>query len=264
MQEALESDDRANLLDILKSSGGNVDDEVALGFREAIQLTEQDRQSIETHAAKVPLTLTAASNQSFEDSDRPVKPAADGLVCDALCALGVPGVSRPDWVSKERWLRQQASLNSPEHLRLPFIIDDHSPSSKLYKSFIQAARQMIAERSASLEGILGPLDAQVDLLYRDRIPSDAFCASTFACEVVKYYSNVDMDTQIAYAFFLARWIRWILYPSPENFVENFVLLPGLVKPTLLQLRVPHYASAGVQVLPEIRDHLESLGSWQIT
>ena len=251
VQEALESDDRANLLDILKSSG-SVDDDVALGFREAMQLAEQDRQAVRTHSAKVPLTLSNPGTvASFEESDRPMVSDTDGLVCDTLCAVGIPGVTCPEWVSKTQWIQQQAALSGPQHLMQPFIIEDHSPLSRLYKSFMTGARQMIAEGAATLEGILGPLDAEVDLLYRDRIPSDAFCASTFACEVVKYYSNVDLDTQMAHAFLLARWMRWILAPNREN----YVLLPELVKPTRLQQRVPHFASAGVQVLPEIRDHL---------
>lgn len=259
MQEALESDDRANLLDILKSSG-NTDDDVVLGFREAMQLAEQDRQSVKTHSAKVPLTLSNPRTvASFEASAKPMASSAEGLVCDTLCAVGVPGVLRPKWVGEGLWNRQQASLSGPKHLVQPFIVEDHSPLSRLYKSFMNGAKQMIAEGAATLEGVLGPLDAEVDLLYRDRISSDAFCASTFACEVVKYYSDVDMDTQMAHAFLLARWMRWILAPSPEN----YVLLPDLVKPTLMQQRVPHFASAGVQVLPEIRDHLVR-GELQLT
>ena len=167
MQEALESDDRANLLDILKSSG-NLDDDVALGFRQAMDLAGQDSQAVKTHSAKVPLTLSNSGIvASFEESDRPMASSTDGLVCNTLCAAGIPGVMCPEWVSREQWIQQQAALSGPQHLIQPFIIEDHSPLSRLYKSFMNGARQMIAEGAATLEGILGPLDAEVDLLYRD-------------------------------------------------------------------------------------------------
>ena len=83
-----------------------------------MQLAEQDRLAVRTHAAKVPLTLSNPGTvASFEESDRPMMASsADGPACDTLCAVGVPGVVCPAWVSTKQWVQQQATLNGPQYL----------------------------------------------------------------------------------------------------------------------------------------------------
>lgn len=46
-------------------------------------------------------------------------------------------------------------------------------------------------------------------------------------------------------------MRWILNPTPES----FAMVPAMIKPTLSEVHVPHFASTGLHVLPAVRDAL---------
>jgi Domain of unknown function (DUF3425) len=65
------------------------------------------------------------------------------------------------------------------------------------------------------------------------------------------YVQTDIFTQLANSFLLTRFIRWIVAPS----LQNYLLLPDIMRPTPSQTRIPHYASADMFPLPVVRDAL---------
>jgi len=172
------------------------------------------------------------------------------LVCTTFCALSLGGAVTDSWCPEEVQLRQLALLQQPEHLITPFTIDDSSPLNRVYLDFRDAARQMAAD-GGEADAILGPLDTNVDLVFRNRQSTDPFTASTWACECCRIFQHVDVYTQLATAFFLSRFMRWILVPT----LDNYILLPQMMRPTVAQKSIPHYAFADLCPIPAWRDSL---------
>jgi hypothetical protein len=119
-----------------------------------------------------------------------------------------------------------------------------------FTNFRNGVHEML-QQGTPLADILGPLDPAVDLIFRSRLPTDTFTSSTWACELARTNVQSDIFTQLANAFLLARYMRWILAPT----LENFVLLPEIMRPTLAQRTIPHYASADLYPIPAVRDCL---------
>lgn len=248
VQEALQSDHPDNVLDLLKKSAEG-DDEVAQSFQNALQLAGAD-QGFSPSSVLMPELSRTSTADTLAWSQRVNDAKSNSHVCHSFCGVGFPGHKNVDWYPSEARERQERRLQGPQHLILPHTIDDQSPLSLTYTNFIQGAQHMLGQ-GATLESILGPLDAEVDLLFRPREQPDHFSASTWACEVVRLASPIDLVTQLATVFLLARFMRWTLDPSQENFAH----LPTLVKPTPYQQRIPHYASADLFPLPATRDCL---------
>jgi hypothetical protein len=133
---------------------------------------------------------------------------------------------------------------------LPHTIDDQSPLSMMFMDFRSGVNRML-HQGTPLAQVLGPLDPIVDLLFRPRQATDPFSASTWACELARVHEEVDIFTQLANAFLFARLMRWLLSPT----LENFMHLPEIMRPTHLQRTVPHYPSADLYALPQVRDAL---------
>lgn len=171
-------------------------------------------------------------------------------VCSAYCGLGTAVPTKSPWWSRDARERQEALLNGPRHKMLPYAIEDDSPLSLTFSNFKDAVQHMLAQ-GAQFDDVLGPIEPEVDLLFRNRSLNDPFTAGTWACEVARIYACIDVYTQLANVFLLSRFMRWIISPT----VENWIMLPDIMKPTTAQCRIPHYASADLYSLPVIRDSL---------
>ena len=168
----------------------------------------------------------------------------------ALCELRAPDSPKPPWCVAEFHDRQIALLQGPDHLILPHIVEDESPLSMMYMEFRAGVNRMLAQ-GIPLDSVLGPIDPIVDLLFRPRHANDRFTACSWACELARIHVNIDVFTKLANAFLLARYMRWVLSPS----LENYLLLPEIMRPTRAQRTIPHYPSADLFSLPAVREHL---------
>ena len=195
-----------------------------------------------------------------EDEPQPLAPSmpvksslstsTEDVVCVHECALDGPINVEPQLYFEEAQKRQERLLEGPDYQILPYIINDDSPFSLAFSNFRNAVTHM-RSHGTSMEYILGPLETHVELLFRTRQADDPFTSCTWACEMARIYAHIDFNTQLANAFLLSRYMRWILAPTQDN----YILVPDLIKPTKLQRTVPHFASADLYSLPIIRDTL---------
>ena len=192
-----------------------------------------------------------ASHQTTNSNPSPNSPHREPLIiCRHFCGLGGSVTIPAKYVSPKVQRRQEELLRGPVHHILPYTIDDDSPLSLAFSNFRDAVKHML-NQDMPLSDILGPLDTEVDLLFRVRSANDPFTAGTWACELARIYEHIDFFTQLANAFLLSRYMRWVLDPS----LENYILLPDIMKPTHAQRVIPHFASADLYSIPAIRDSL---------
>ena len=198
------------------------------------------------------LTVAEECKQQLTDGkSSPTTPIQEPqIICKHFCGLGGPSTFPGQWFSMEAHKRQEALLEGLNHLILPYIIPDDSPLSLAFSNFRDAVQHMVTQ-GIPLSSLLGPLDTEVDLLFRTRSTDDPFTAGTWACELSRIYAHIDIFTQLANAFLLSRFMRWILDPS----IENYIMLPDIMKPTNAQRVIPHFASADLYSIPAIRDSL---------
>ena len=175
---------------------------------------------------------------------------AEPVICTAFCRLAASGSHAAVWYSDLLRQQQELRLQGPEHSIIPHVIPDRSPLSLIFINFKKGVSNMLAQ-GTPLAQVLGPLDPTVDLMFRARFSTDPFSASTWACELARIDVAVDIFTQLANAFLLSRFMRWHLAPS----LENYLLLPEIMRPTISQKTIPHFASSDLYAIPAVRDCL---------
>ena len=193
----------------------------------------------------------SSPSDSVQDSNTAMNMPPMHSVCRAFRGLG-GSVSSFEAIRYPDQLRQQQELKllGPLHSITPHNIPDDSPLSLIFVNFKNGVGKMLAQ-GTSLDEVLGPIDPVVDLIFRSRTPMDSFSACTWACELARTDVAVDIFTQLANAFLLSRFMRWHLAPS----LKNYLLLPEIIPPTLANRKIPHFASADLYALPEVRDAL---------
>jgi hypothetical protein len=223
--DAMQSNKDEELLPVL-GKNADLDSDLVSELQTAPRLAEKS----------IPVTSTAS--QSATDPRR--------LVCSAFCGLSGSGSKRKRaaWYSAELQEKQEQLLGRPDHLISPHVLPDDSPLSMMFTDFKSAVETML-KHGTSEDEVLGPFDPIVDLLFRQRQSTDPFSACTWASDVARIvYVQTDIFTQLANSFLLTRFMRWIVAPS----LENYLLLPDIMRPTPSQTRIPHYASADVYPL----------------
>ena len=195
------------------------------------------------------ITASPASAQSLSKLPSLSPQPIDKLICTSYCDLS-SGSSCISWYSAALQSQQIALLRQPAHLVPSHQIPDPSPLSIAYTKFLQTVDQM-TQSGIPIDSILEGIDPKVDLLFRPRSQLDTLTPATWACEITKRFMPFDLYTQLGYVFLLSRLIRWTLCPK----LENWILLPSIMKPTALQRSVPHYPTADMQPLPIIRESM---------
>ena len=234
----VQSDKSQDELVSMLRENGNLDADVAAEVEKALQLREDSAFSPRPWSPHEPMQDGACND------------VADHSVCHAYCGVSASGSAEATWYSDTLRQQQELKLRGPLHLISSFVIADQSPLSMIFINFKTGVSDMLAQ-GMPLNEVLGPLDPVADLLFRPRLPSDPFSASTWACELARIDPTVDIFTQLANAFLLSRFMRWNLAPT----LENFLLLPKIMRPTFAQRTIPHFASADLYAIPAVRDCL---------
>ena len=84
----------------------------------------------------------------------------------------------------------------PEYFVLPIIEPENSLLSMTYTTYLDATRRLI-ESGISLDDILRSDHVAIDLFFRDRLPSDPWSISFWACELVKSFHGHDVFVLLA-------------------------------------------------------------------
>jgi hypothetical protein len=203
-----------------------------------------------------PFALPQADFSEPDFSQQPQHTQSNRLICQKMCVLSATGASpRAIWYPVHLQEQQEHRLQGPPHLIPPHCISDRSPLSMAFANVRESVSEML-DRSVPFDIALGPLDTQVDLIFRERKVEDTFCASNMACEISRIIHPHDVFTQLANAYLLARYMRWIISPT----LENYIFLPKIMRPTLAQQTIPHFASADLLPMPAVRNCLSKGGS----
>jgi Domain of unknown function (DUF3425) len=217
-----------------------LDFDVATEVQRALQLRE--------HSAT--FSTPRPSNVDITQDPATVNTQAERTICTVFCRLAATGSPAAVWYSDLFRQQQELRLQGPHHLIIPHVIPDRSPLSLIFINFKNGVSNMLAQ-GTPLAQVLGPLDPTIDLMFRPRLPTDPFSASTWACELARIDIAVDIVTQLANAFLLSRFMRWHVMPS----LESYLLLPEIMRPTSAQKTIPHFASADLYAIPAVRDCL---------
>ena len=162
-----------------------------------------------------------------------------------------------NWYPPEVQKRQIANYTIPVYLIQPLILIENSTLSRVYTDYLVAARQQIAD-GFPVESIMGPDFVCVDLFFRDRVPSDAFDVSTWACELMKPFDDHNDFARLAGVLMNAYLMKvctscvscrvscadggeWLIMPSAETYAK----VPKLIRPTLAQRLIPHVPAIDV-------------------
>jgi hypothetical protein len=96
-------------------------------------------------------------------------------------------------------LQQLQNLSATaEYSMLPLHSNEHEAVlGKAYLSFRDATLQMIAD-GTNARDVLGSSDyVNLDLFFRDRLPTDGHSVDTFVCEILKSLANPDIYAKLA-------------------------------------------------------------------
>ena len=148
--------------------------------------------------------------------------------------------------------QQLSYFRLPVHLIQSLVIIENSPLARVYTDYRDAARQMLAEGTPSIE-VTGPNFTEVDLFFRDREPRDFYTASTWASELSKAFGSdgVSIYVQLAGLYLLTNLMKWTIAPSQQTYAD----MPSMIRPTSSQRLIPHPGPVDLCALPPTRDAL---------
>ena len=238
LANAVRSEKNPDELISMLQDNASLDSDVEAELQKALQLRQQSPE-FSTSPDVVVETPQDANNVHHQTGS---------FICTTFCAA--VGSPKARWMPDKFQREQALKIQGPVHSITPYAVPDQSPFSLLFDNFKDGVRDMLAQ-GTPLAHVLGPLDPVADLFFRPREPTDPFSASTWACELARLDEQADLHTQLANAFLLSRFMRWHIAPT----LENFLLLPEIMRPTLSQRTIPHFASADLYAIPAVRDSL---------
>ncbi|KAH0286597.1 hypothetical protein M436DRAFT_50040 [Aureobasidium namibiae CBS 147.97] len=143
---------------------------------------------------------------------------------------------------------------SAEYSMLPLHSNEHDALlGKAYLSFRDATLQMIADGMNARDVLGSPDYVNLDLFFRDRVPTDGHSVDTFVCEILKSLANPDLYAKLATVVLLGPLMRWILFPTSEHYRR----IPALMRPLPSQRFIPHSPALDLAPHPAIRGVLMS-------
>ena len=97
---------------------------------------------------------------------------------------------------------------SAEYSMLPLHSNEHEAVlGKAYLSFRDATLQMIADGTNARDVLGSPDYVNLDLFFRDRVPTDGHSVDTFVCEILKSLANPDLYAKLATVVLLGPLMR---------------------------------------------------------
>lgn len=104
--------------------------------------------------------------------------------------------------------QQLENLNtSAEYSMLPLHSFESEALGRAYLSFRDATLQMIADGMPARDVLGSPDYVNLDLYFRERLPTDGHSVSTFVCEIMKSLANPDMYAKLATMVLLGPLMR---------------------------------------------------------
>ncbi|KAI4727849.1 hypothetical protein E4T49_04373 [Aureobasidium sp. EXF-10728] len=148
-------------------------------------------------------------------------------------------------------IQQQQLQNlstTAEYSMLPLHSFESEALGRAYLSFRDATLQMIADGMPARD-VLGQHDfINLDLFFRERLPTDGHSVSTFVCEILKNLANPDVYAKLATIVLLGPLMKWILFPTSEHYRK----IPALMRPLPSQRFIPHSPALDLAPHPAIR------------
>lgn len=158
--------------------------------------------------AHTPFSEAPASAMALSSSTSSRRPSVTSSAVYSSRAEHSPLTEHPFHVQKDQaW----ASRPFGHHLRVPQIELNSQPMACAITSFMDLARNMLSQ-GTPIQEIFGPERAVVDLLFRQRSPSDPHSVCHFAAEMCAGVKEIDMPAKLGMTFmyiYLMRVGGWV-------------------------------------------------------
>ncbi|KAL0264662.1 hypothetical protein SLS55_000613 [Diplodia seriata] len=127
---------------------------------------------------------------------------------------------------------QVSNFQIPVHFLQPCWELDDAPFSRVVQDYRNLARMHYARQPM-------PELCRIDVTYffveRTAAADDVPSISTWASEMNKSFEDVDVFVRLACLYFQTQLMRWMINPTAETYAK----MPDLIKPTPMQMMVPH-------------------------
>ncbi|EKG18284.1 hypothetical protein MPH_04479 [Macrophomina phaseolina MS6] len=153
---------------------------------------------------------------------------------------------------------QVANFQIPVHFLQPCWELDSSPFSRVIQDYRNLAR-------AHFQTTPLPDLTRTDVTYfftprtsATRADEQVPAISTWASEMNRSFEDVDVFVRLACLYFQTRLMMWMINPTAETYAS----MPDLIKPTPIQMMVPHISPLDTVPLPALRETLvDDLRDW---
>ncbi|KEF60721.1 uncharacterized protein A1O9_02282 [Exophiala aquamarina CBS 119918] len=136
---------------------------------------------------------------------------------------------------------------------LPLIYPG-DPINEIVLSCRDRARDLLRS-GVPLQSVMGSGPTDVELLFRMRQPDEEWNLPGWACEVglpselmAWGLQDVEWNVKLAEVFMRVRFMRWLILPGAETLTG----IPGILRPTTVQMRFPHPVAIDFLPIPAVR------------
>lgn len=141
------------------------------------------------------------------------------------------------------------SIGVDSIIRIP-IEQPRTPLDILTLQFRDDCRRMLAA-GATYEQLTNGGRVDCELLFRDRQAHDGWNIPGWACEVSRLFPPMLPETRLAAALCVTRFMSFLIHPCQKTLSS----LPGVLRPTEFQTRIPHDVSINFIPIPMLRNCL---------
>jgi hypothetical protein len=112
-----------------------------------------------------------------------------------------------DWDLSVAQEGQVTRLRIPRYVVLPLVVSDEAMLSRLYTDYLEGTRPLL-ESGVPLFDVLGAPDTvTVDIFFRDRSADERLDCSSWACEIMRRFEELDIFVRLAPVYFLTHLMR---------------------------------------------------------
>ncbi|KAB2574254.1 Nitrogen assimilation transcription factor nit-4 [Lasiodiplodia theobromae] len=128
--------------------------------------------------------------------------------------------------------QQVSNFQIPVHFLQPCWELDDAPFSRVVQDYRNLARMHYASKPLP---DLSRIDVTYFFVDRALTAGDVPSVSTWASEMNKSFEDVDVFVRLACLYFQTQLMMWMINPTAETYAK----MPDLIKPTPMQMMVPH-------------------------
>ncbi|KAF9886164.1 hypothetical protein FE257_011989 [Aspergillus nanangensis] len=124
------------------------------------------------------------------------------------------------------------------------------PLDTILLDFMSSRRAMLA-KGYTMDAVLGPSQPSLQAILHSENPTALHATSRVLTEILSTFPHVALPEKAAFMFVMFRTMRWQLCPTDSNYEA----MPRWLRPTAIQITIPHSAWIDNIPWPQVRDIL---------